>query len=42
MALNSLAPEEISQILDLVGNVYGIEKGKEDEIDDLFKSLNIS
>lgn len=42
MALNSLAPEEITKILEMVGNVYGIEKGKEDDIDNLFISLNIS
>lgn len=42
MALNSLAPEETTQILDMVGSVHGIEKGKEDDIDNLLRSLNIS
>lgn len=41
MTLNSLAPEEITQIIEMVGSVYGIEKGKEDDIDNLFRSLNI-
>jgi len=41
LALNSLSHDEISQILGLVGNVYGVEGGKEDEIDNLLKGLNI-
>lgn len=41
LALNSLSADEISQILDLVGNVYGIESGKEDIIDNLLKNLII-
>jgi hypothetical protein len=41
MSLGSLSPAEISQVLEMVGNIYGIKKGKEDEIDRLFESLNI-
>ena len=41
IALNSLSPEEIKHILEVVGNAYGVSHGQEDVINKLIKDLSL-